>query len=65
MLFIILFFIKINAYCQMDECQYYCKTKHQPQGYTNEIWFGVCEPINSPPEKRRCKCGYKLFNGKS
>lgn len=61
-LFIILFIIKCNAYCNMDECHNYCVRVHEGEGYITKIWYGVCEPINEEPTKRHCRCGFKNYN---
>ena len=48
----------------LDGETYYQNACYGCDGTQRVIWYGVCEPINTPPEKRRCKCGYKVFNGK-
>jgi hypothetical protein len=57
-LFIISFITKCNAYCNMNECNQYCYLTKQIPNDNKYRWYGVCEPINSPPEERECNCCY-------
>ena len=66
-LFIILFTIKCNAYCDMQECHLYCirkkpKKPSSTSGWNTCTYYGVCQPINLPPDSknRKCVCGYNL-----
>lgn len=60
LILIITFIANIIAICDMHECNYYCHTcKQNPYDYSKK-WYGVCEPINSPPEERECRCGFHI-----
>jgi hypothetical protein len=66
-LFIILFIIKCNAYCDVYSCNHWCYHTQQdsvqrPRGANSWKVYGVCEPINLPPEDRMCRCGAMKMN---
>lgn len=60
-LLIILFITGCDAFCDLHECNNWCINTQmwnipKPKGANTYKVYGVCEPIDAPPEYKICRC---------